>query len=185
MTTKSPPTTALPVVLSVAALTLPRVEILPPVMLPVAVINPVVAILLPAMLPITFNGLNTLPDKLNPAALTFAATRLPVTDNWLVVLLNDKPALAPTKPASLNNTCVFEPVTAILPEMFPITLPIKFGAVMLPTAVIVPPVCKFPLTTFPDTLSEFSVPTAVIFGCNDDVTAPAVTADVADPALTA
>ena len=61
LTIKSPPTRALPVVVIVAALTAATLMMLPPVTLPV-----------------TFNGLTTLPLKLNPPAFTLPLVMLPL-----------------------------------------------------------------------------------------------------------
>jgi hypothetical protein len=69
---------------------------------------------------------------------------LPLTVNTLEVLSKVIPALAFANPLSLNRTCVFDPATDRFPDILPTTLPMKFGAVMLPLDVTVPPVSKLP-----------------------------------------
>ena len=61
---------------------------------------------------------------------------LPVTERTCVVLLNVRPALALAKPPSLNKICVVAPGAV----MFPVTLPIKLAAYMLPVALTIPDV---------------------------------------------
>ena len=88
----------------------------------------------------------TLPVVLTvPAVLMLPPVTLPATTTASVVLSKVNPAEPDSKSLSLNWTCVFEPPASMLPEM----LPIKFGAVMLPAAVIVPGVSMLPPVTLP------------------------------------
>ena len=58
--------------------------------------------------------------------------KLPFAVTAFEVLSNVKPADEFASPLSLNTTPVLAPGIVMLPEMLPTTLPMKFGAVMLP-----------------------------------------------------
>ena len=152
---------------------------LPPVMLPVALTPPAVLMLPPATLPamlakpevITLPAFRlptalitplavrlptlALPAVMLPAALTMPPVKilpahtLPATVMRFDAQLNVRPAFAPILPESLNNTCVFAPVTAILPEMLPLTLPQNILAVTTPVAEILQLVFKLPVRPTP------------------------------------
>ena len=64
--------------------------------------------------------------------LALLTVKLPFAVTAFEVLLNVKPADEFAVPLSLNTTPVLAPGIVIFPEILPITLPMKFGAVTLP-----------------------------------------------------
>ena len=103
--------------------------------------------------------------NVEPLPINLLAVTLPAALKMFDAASNVNPELAPALPLSLNNTCVLDPGTTILPEMLPWKLPRKYPAVaMLPVAEITPAVPKFPTVAFPATVNVDSVPTDVILG---------------------
>ena len=73
-----------------------------------------------------------------PAEFKVPTFAVPAIVTRLLVLLNVNPLLELALPASLNTTPVLGPGITMLPEIVPSTLPMKYGAVILPVAVSEP-----------------------------------------------
>ena len=136
-------------------------KIFPPVIVPVALTVPPVDKLPPVILPAAEN---------KPVKVMLPMLASPTTVNKFAVESKVKLELASSSPKVLNCISVELPAALILPDILPITLPIKLVAVMLPVAdksltpVMLPelkittlPTNKLPAVIFPVAYTESNV----------------------------